>query len=230
MKRIFNLFLVLSVLFTFSNSSLANSQYVPTQLEFVQHLKQLDKSSEIENEIELYLSKTARYKYSPTCNKFSEYDIGNSSKIIFFENGSIAVIENNYPKQFGPLKSVLHKKTKSGTTNVDKTFKQYSWLGVKIFSIHLKGCFEYDGNTVKAKCKQGTFLPALLSVWDVDQWNSGSRDMDECGNNAEIYANGTAKEDVEIGVDFSVQEANINASITCDENGNVDESFDIEFE
>lgn len=54
--------------------------------------------------------------------------------------------------------------------------------------------------------------------------------MDECGNNAEIYANGTAKEDVEIGVDFSVQEANINTSITCDENGNVDESFDIEFE
>lgn len=207
--------------------------------EFVKSLKNTSNENEIDSIIEQYLKKSSQLRkrlnlnfkksggsnlknnFIINSNKPENFDIGNGNKLMFLSDGSIAKVKSTFSCNTKSASDWHEKK-------VTKEFKKYSWLGLKIFKITVKGNFYYNGEEAKAKLKSASFNKPFYSIWDVGSWSTGSYDSSS-SSDAEIYGYGDAELNVpvadKLGIDLSVQSFSVEARITCDENGNIDDEF-----
>jgi len=140
------------------------------------------------------------------------------NKIYFIEEGGY----NNNPT--GALTGA-GKKTSKITNSYTAYYIADKWI--KMWTINTSGYFIYNNNEVKAYLDDSWYTRGLFNIWQVDNWEEGTRGT---GDYQTFYGRGNFHFGIEINkLGLVMGDIVVEISVTSDEDGNINKYLSFKF-
>ena len=131
------------------------------------------------------------------------------------ETNTIVPLQNQ-KKGYTPAVGI---QSMSYTPSLEYSWSAYSWAGIRLFTIHTKGYFGYDGTKVEAHHVDSWYTKGFLSVWQVSNFEEGGYNND-AGTYSEFYGRGNFHFGIEIdGRGIVITDKYLNLYVSCDKDG-----------